>query len=203
MQGRGVWGLGVVLAVIGVSAATAYPPAVGILGTSKSCNSCHVSNGPWGDESKTIVDIIDKGSGKSLRQADGSFLIEAKRYESKTVITVIGRVKGDSASSPYRNAWLYVDPAQIGGSSLSKFPPGWLVDLPMACRLVGDKAPAYEGSRVTALPMTVRPLDDAGDASIELHVMLTSGESVKGDATKGLISNGLVRTVRLKLTGER
>ncbi|MEW5702169.1 MAG: hypothetical protein AB1792_08075 [Candidatus Zixiibacteriota bacterium] len=159
-----------------------------------------MNNGPWSDESNTIVDIIDKETGKSLRQDDGSFLIRAKRFESKTVMTIIGRIKGDSASSPYRNAWLYIDPTQIGTTSLSKFAPGWSVNLPMACRLVGDKSPAYDGARVTALPMTIQPLDGAIEAVLELHVMLTSGESVKGDATKGMLSNYLVRTVRLKVT---
>jgi len=200
MQTRKLWTVAIVVAVtFGVSAALAYPPAVGILGTATSCNSCHVDNGPWGDESKTIVDIIDKVTGKSLRQEDGEFLIEAKRFESKTVMTVIGRIAGDSAISPYRNAWLYIDPSQIGTSASSKFAPGWSVDLPMACRLAGDNAPAYQGARVTALPMTVRPLDGAGDATLDLHVMLTAGESVKGDATRGILSNYLSRKVRLRV----
>ena len=185
-----------------LTTALAYPPAVGILGQSRSCLDCHVSNGPWSDESKTIVDIIDKKTGKSLKQADGVFLIEAKRFAVVTVLTIIGRAGGDSAAPPYRNAWLYVDPKQIGTSSLSAFAPGWSVDLPMSCRLVGDKVSAYEGARVTALPMTVRPLDEAGDAVIDLQIMLTSGEAIKGDATKGLISNCLVRKVRLRVGEE-
>ena len=185
-----------------MSSAWAYPPGVGILGKSKSCLTCHVNSGPWTDETKTIVDIVDKESGKSLKQADGTFLIEAKRFQLKTVLTVIGRAKGDPAPPPYRNAWLYIDPAQIESGSLSKFAPGWSVDLPMSCRLVGDKASAYEGAKITALPMTVRPLDDARDAALELHVMLTAGEAVKGDATKGMLSNCLIRTVRLKVGGE-
>ncbi len=198
MTAKELCAVGVAVSVLGtITAASAYPPAVGILGASKSCNSCHVNNGPWTDESKTIVDIIDKGTGRSLRQKDGSFLIEAKRFESKTVITIIGRAKEDTLSGPYRNAWLYIDPAQIGTTSLSKFPPGWSVDLPMACRLVGDKSHVYEGARVTVLPMTVQPLDGAEAATLDIHVMLTSGESVKGDATKGMLSNYLVRTVRL------
>jgi hypothetical protein len=185
-----------------LTTALAYPPAVGILGPSESCLTCHVNNGPWGDDSRTIVDVIDKKTGESLKQADGTFLIEAKRFAAVTVITVIGRAGGDSAHPPYRNAWLYVDPEQIGTSSLSAFAPGWSVDLPMACRLVGDKVSAYEGARVTALPMTVRPLDEAGDAVIDLQIMLTSGEAIKGDATKGLISNCLVRKVRLRVGEE-
>lgn len=179
----------------------AYPPATGILSQSKSCSSCHVNNGPWTNDSNTIIDILDKETGRSLKQPDGAFLIEVPRFQTKTVLTVIGRAKTDTAPPPHRNAWLYIDPAQIGASSLSKFPPGWQADLPMSCRLVGDKASAYEGAKITVLPMTVRPLDDARDAALQLHVMLTSGDAVKGDAAKGMLANYLVRTVRLKVTG--
>lgn len=196
--------VGVVFVLTSIMAAVfAYPPAVGILGNSKSCLSCHVDNGPWSDESKTIVDIIDKETGKSLRQADGSFLIEVGRFQARTVLTVIGRVAGDTVPAPNRNAWLYVDPNLIGGGSLSKFAPGWSVDLPMSCRLAGDKVDAYAGATVTSLPMTIRPLDDARDTEVALQVMLTSGESVKSEAKKGLRSNYLLRAVHLVVKGEQ
>jgi hypothetical protein len=191
--------IGVVGAVALVTRALAYPPAVGILGRSQSCLACHENNGPWADEAKTIVDIIDKDTGKSLKQADGTFLVKAKRFQPTTVVTVIGRVKDDSAPPPYRNAWLYIDPTQIESASLSKFAPGWSVDLPMSCRLVGDKVLAYEGAHVTALPMTVRPQDAARNAVVELQVMLTRGEAVKGDAKKGMVSTYLVKSVRLEV----
>lgn len=74
----------------GINAAHAYPPAVGILSNSKNCMSCHTSNGPWKEEDKLIIDILDLETKKSLKQADGSFLIEAKRWEQKKVLTVIG-----------------------------------------------------------------------------------------------------------------
>src|SRR3972149_5425259 len=64
--------------------AYAYPPAVGILSNSKNCLSCHVSNGQWKDDDKTIIDILDKETKKSLKQPDGSFLIETKKGEQKT-----------------------------------------------------------------------------------------------------------------------
>jgi hypothetical protein len=192
--------VGVIVGILGIGiAAFAYPPATGILTPSKSCLSCHVNNGPWQDESQTIVDIIDKATGKSLKQADGSFLIEAVRFETKTVLTVIGRSAGDMSPTPYRNGWMYIDPARIPGASLSKFAAGWSVDVPLACRLVGDKVDAYPGAAVTSLPMTVRPMEDAQNVDLDLHVMLTSGESVKGDASKGLLSNYLVRTVKLRV----
>ena len=83
------------LLVLAANSAIAYPPAVGILSNAKSCLSCHVSNGPWTDEGKTIIDILDKETMKSLRQADGTFLLEVKRGQQKTVLTVIGRAKDD------------------------------------------------------------------------------------------------------------
>lgn len=180
-----------------VATSWAYPPAVGILGKAKSCMACHANNGPWTDEKGTIVDILDQETGRSLRQADGTFLIEAKRGQARTVVTVIGRAKDDPAPAPYRNAWLYVDPQQVDTSSLSKFAPGWEVNLPMSCRIVGDAPKGYEGARVTALPMTVRPSDGARDASVTLQIMLTRGESVKGKPTEGMIGNYLERIVRM------
>ena len=178
-------------------AALAYPPGVGILGKSKSCLSCHVANGPWKDDQKTIVDILDKETLKSLRQDDGSFLLEVKRGQQKSVLTIIGRTANDDAPPPYRNAWLYVDPARIETNSLSKFAPGWAVNLQMSCRIVGDKLTGYEGAKITALPMTVQPLDDAEDAEVQLQVMLTKGESVKGNAQEGMSGNYFERTVKL------
>ena len=119
--------------------AGAYPPAVGIIGTSRSCTDCHSSNGPWTDESATIVDILDGATRRSLRQSDGRFMMEVERGKTATVITIIGRKADDVAPPPMRNAWLYVDPTQLETRALSKFAPGWDVNLPMACRIVGDE----------------------------------------------------------------
>ena len=177
----------------------AYPPAVGILGNAKNCLACHTSNGPWTDENKTIIDVLDKETKRSFKQPDGSFLIEVKRGEIKTVLTVIGRSKEDTGESPYRNAWLYVDPNTIGSSSLSKFAPGWDMNLPMACRIVGDNLEDYEGSKITVLPMSIRPTDSARDSELMLQVMLTKGESVKGRPKEGLVGNYLERKVLLEV----
>lgn len=185
--------------LLSYSTALSYPPAVGILGKAKSCMSCHVNNGPWTDGQKTIIDILDKETMKSLRQPDGTFLIEAKRQQQKTLLTVIGRTKDDEAPSPYRNAWTYIDPTRIQTSSLSKFAPGWVVNLQLSCRLVGENLPGYEGAKITALPMTLLPLDDAKDAELQLQVMLTKGESVKGDAKKGMVGNYFERKVKIKV----
>ncbi|MEK7408969.1 MAG: hypothetical protein AAB225_28230 [Acidobacteriota bacterium] len=180
--------------------AFAYPPAVGILGQSRNCVACHPNNGPWKETASVIVDILDKATGKSLRQADGTFVISAKRGDLKTVITVIGWRAGKTGPAPYRNAWLYVDPKRIAeAGSLNKFAPGWAVNLPMSCRVVGDPVDAYPGAHVTALPMTVRAGDDAADAEVELQVMLTRGDSVKAKPAEGMLGNYFERKVRLKV----
>ena len=183
----------------GISTANAYPPAVGILGNSKNCLSCHTNNGQWKDDDKTIIDIVDKDTKKSFMQNDGTFLIETTRGEQKTVLTIIGRKKDNSVPAPHRNAWLYIDPKTIGTNSLSKFAPDWDVNLPISCRLVGDKLSGYENADITSLPMTIQPLSNAKDAEIQLQVMLTKGESVKGNAQEGMIGNYFERKVILKI----
>jgi len=177
--------------------AYAYPPAVGILSNSKNCLSCHINNGLWKDDDKTIIDILDKDTKKSFKQPDGTFLIEVKRWEQKNLLTVIGRKKDNAISAPYRNAWLYIDQTTIGTNSLSKFAPNWEVNLPMSCRVVGDKLPGYEDAEITSLPMTIQPLTNAMDADIQLQVMLTKGESVKGNAEEGMLGNYFERKVKL------
>ena len=177
----------------------AYPPAVGILGNSKDCLSCHTDNGPWKDDGTVIIDVVDKQTKESLKQADGTFLIEAKRGEEKTVLTVIGSVRQGQSEIPTRNAWIYVDPEMIGASALSGFAPGWNINLPMACRVVGDKWKESTNADYTVLPMSVRPTDAAQDASVVLQVMLTQGASVKGKAKEGLIGNYFERQVTLRV----
>jgi hypothetical protein len=178
--------------------AYAYPPGVGILTKSKNCLACHANNGPWTDEGKTIIDIIEKDSRKSLRQPDGSFLLQIKRHEPLTVLTVIG-YKKNGRIAPYRNGWIYVDPTTIESSSLSKFAPGWDVNLQASCRLVGDKLEGFEDCDLSVLPMTIRPSDSARDARIVLQGMLTRGESVKGKAREGMVGNYFERKVTLKV----
>jgi len=180
------------------SPAHAYPPAVGILAKNRSCASCHVSNGPWADEARTLIDVLDAKTRRSLKADDGNFRLDVPRGQTRTVLTLIGRVRGD-VTLPRRNAWLYVDPSQIESSALSKFAPGWDVNLPMSCRIVGDKLEGHEGSALTVLPMTVRPNDGARDAELELQVMLTGGEAVKGKEQEGLVSNYFLRRILLRV----
>ena len=184
-------------ASFGISTAYAYPPGVGILTNSPNCLSCHANNGPWKDDPNTIIDILDKDTKKSLKQADGTFLIETKKGEQKTVLTVIGNRKNNSIPASYRNAWLYIDPNTIGKSSLSKFAPNWDVNLPMSCRLVGDNLKGYEDANITSLPMTIQPLENAKDAEISLQVMLTQGEAVKNNAKEGMTGSYFERKVKL------
>ncbi len=183
----------------GISAAQAYPPAVGILSNSKNCMSCHANNGPWKDESKTVIDILDKETKKSFKQTDGSFLIEVNKGEQRSILTVIGYKKENADPAPNRNAWLYIDSLTIGTNSLSKFPPGWDVNLPMSCRLVGDKLQGFEDAVITSLPMTIQPTLNAKDAEMQLQVMITAGESVKGNAKEGMTGNYFQRKVKLKI----
>jgi hypothetical protein len=182
-----------------MNTAYAYPPGVGILSASKNCVSCHSNKGPWNEGDKLIIDVLDSDTKKSLKQPDGTFLIETKRWEQKTVLTVVGWIKEKSETVPYRNAWLYIDPTTIGSQSLSKFAPGWDVNLPMACRVIGDKLPGFEGADITSLPMTIQPLTNAQNAELQLQVMLTKGESIKGNAKEGMLGNYFERKVILRI----
>ena len=177
--------------------ALAYPPGVGILTRSKNCLSCHINNGSWNNENENIIDMLDKDTKKSFKQPDGSFQIEVKRFESKTVLTVIGRKDTDKSDLPYRNAWIYIDPKTIETNSLSKFAPGWECNLQMACRVVGDKLDGYENAAITSLPMTIRPVDAAQNAELSLQIMLTKGESKKGDTKVGMKGNYFEKKVKL------
>ncbi|MBU2444372.1 MAG: hypothetical protein KJ666_02200 [Bacteroidetes bacterium] len=182
-----------------VSTIYAYPPAVGILSSASNCLSCHSNNGPWEDDENLIIDILDKETKKSFIQNDGSFLIEVKRNKSKTVLTVLGRNKVENEDIPFRNAWLYIDTSTIAKNSLSKFAPDWDVNLPMSCRLIGDKLAGFEDADITSLPMTIQPLENANDAVIMLQAMLTKGESIKGKAKEGMMGNYFERKVKLKV----
>ena len=186
-------------ASFGIGTAYAYPPGVGILTNSPNCLSCHANNGPWKDDANTIIDILDKDTKKSLKQSDGTFLIEAKKGEPKTILTVVGSKKSNAIPASYRNAWLYIDPTTIGTNTLSKFAPNWEVNLQMSCRLVGDNLKGYEDADITSLPMTIQPLENAKDAEISLQVMLTNGDATKNNAHDGLTGSYFERKVKLKI----
>jgi hypothetical protein len=199
MKQRTVFATTAILCSVIAAFAFAYPPAVGILSKSQNCLSCHINNGKWQEGPKLVIDIVDKATGKSLAQPDGSFLLSVKRGQTATVSTVIGYQTVDTALWPTRNAWLYIDTSRITSSSLSKFPLGWEVNLPMACRLPGDKYEPKPDARLTVLPMTVRATDNAAPAVVTLQVMLTKGESVKGKPKEGMIGSYFERTVRMEV----
>ena len=199
MNSKRIFLISITVAAVIVTNLLAYPPAVGILGKSENCLSCHVDNGNWQDGPDLVIDIVEKESGLSLKQSDGSFLLSVKRGQSATLLTVIGYKTDDEQLIPYRNGWLYVDSNRINTSSLSKFAPGWEINLPMACRLIGDNLDSYPGAKGTMLPMTVRPTDAASDATVTLQVMLTSGKTVKGKAKEGMVGNYFERILHLKV----
>lgn len=181
------------------NAAYAYPPGVGILTDSPDCLTCHSNNGPWKDDENTIIDILDKDTKKSLRQSDGTFLIEAKKGELKTVLTVTGTKKNNTILKPHRTAWLFIDPATIGKNTLSKFAPGWEINLQMSCRLIGDNLAGYENDYITCLPVTISPTEKAQDTEISLQVMITDGEAEKNNAHEGLTGSYFEKKVLLKV----
>ncbi len=189
----------VVIALGAAMAVLAYPPAVGILGKSPNCLSCHVNNGGWTEGPDLIIDVIDQQTKKSLKQPDGSFLIEAPRSRAVTLSTIIGYRTKEGVEPPYRNAWIYVDSNKIDSASLTKFPAGWEVNLPMACRLVGDKSELYPDADITLLPMTLLPGKEAVEGKVLLQVMMTKGDAVKGRAKEGVIGSYFQRTLVLKV----
>jgi len=179
--------------------ALSYPPTVGITSPARNCLACHADNGPWKEGDNLVIDILDKATLKSLRQPDGSFLISAKRGQPTIVLTVIGYRAADEQTVPYRNAWLYVDTTTIGNSSLTKFAPGWDVNLPLSCRLVGDKLEMFSDARITSLPMILMATAQARESVVMLQVVLTKGEAVKGKAKEGMLGNYFERSVKLKV----
>lgn len=76
---------------------------------------------------------------KSLKQADGTFPIIAKRCEAKTVYTMLGRKGLEGILSSTKNAWIYIDTISIGKSTLSNLALNWEVNLQLSCRITGDK----------------------------------------------------------------
>lgn len=194
-------GFSVILGLFFVTGEVLSYPSAAVVNRAKSCLSCHVNNGPWKDDAKTLIDIIDKDTGKSFKQPDGTFLIQARQGETKTVLTVLGRVKEDESPAPYRNGWVYIDPVEQekGSASNSKFAPGWEVNLSLGCRLIGDQQQGFEGAKISVAPMSLQPLQNAKDTEIQLQVMLTKGESVKGKPKEGMIGSYFQRKVHLKV----
>ena len=77
-----------VIALVAIPA-LAYPPGVGIMTNKRNCAACHPANGPWGDDAKTIVDLIDPATKKSFKAPTGEFVIEVPRNQTRAVLTVL------------------------------------------------------------------------------------------------------------------
>lgn len=184
-------GIAAATAVTGGGHATAYP-AASLEGRQKSCIACHQNSGPWNDESKLLIDIVDAASGKSLKTADGSFEIAVRRGEERRVRTVFGA----DQSLPWRPecaGWLYVDPRELetAPESSSKFAPGWAVNRAFCGKRLNEDLKEYPGKKGGGLTMTLSPREGAKDATIELQVLFKSMDPT-------LVGNYYVKRVNLK-----
>lgn len=178
-----------------VTDVSAYP-AASLEGRQKSCLSCHKNTGPWKDESKIVIDIIDPQTGESFKQEDGSFLIEVKRDEVRRVKTVLG-VSSDLEWVPEFVAWLYADPEEIqrAPESSLKFAPNWEVNRPFCGKRVAGTVKGFEGKKVATLTMSLRPLKEAKDADISLQVLFKSFD-------RTLVGNYYERKVNLRVLND-
>lgn len=169
-----------------------YPTAP-IVGRQTSCLNCHKNTGPWTDEAKTIIEMLDSQTGESLKQKDGSFLITVKRNEIKTVQVVFG-VTGDVEKAPECISWCFVDPIEQKQSSdaSNKFAPHWEVNAQYGGRFVGDKVKGYETHKIVASTMSLRPTEKAKDGKLVLQVLFPI-------AFRGLDGNYFEKQVTLKL----
>lgn len=168
-------------------------PAASLEGRQKSCLSCHKNTGPWKDESKIVIDIIDPETGKSFKQEDGSFLIPVKRDEVRRVKTVLG-VSSDLEWVPECVAWLYVDPEELqkAPESSLKFAPHWEVNRPFCGKRVVETIKGFEDKKVASLTMSIRPSKEAKDANVLLQVLFKSFD-------RTLVGNYFERKVNLKV----
>lgn len=170
-----------------------YPTAP-IVGRNTTCLNCHKNTGPWQDEAKAIIEILDPQTGQSLKQKDGSFLIAAKRNEVKSVQMVFG-VTGDTEKVPECISWCLVDPVEQrqGSDASNKFAPHWEVNAQYGGRFVGDKVKGYEAHKVVASTMSLRATEKAKDGALVLQVLFPV-------AFRGLDGNYFEKKVTLKIT---
>lgn len=168
-------------------------PASSLEGRQKSCLSCHKDTGPWKDESKMVIDIIDPETGQSFRQVDGSFLIPVKRNEVRRVKTVLG-ASADLEWVPECVAWLYVDPEELqkAPESSLKFAPHWEVNRPFCGKRLVETLKGFEGKKVATITMSIRPLKEAKDATVLLQVLFKSFD-------RTLVGNYFEHKVNLKV----
>lgn len=150
-------------------------PAASLEGRQANCLGCHVENDTWQDSSGIVIDIIDPATGTSYRQPDGSFAITVKRNTELRVKSVFG-VSPGMQFPPDTVGWLYVDPGELQNAPEAglKFAPGWLVNRPFCGKRLVETVDGYIGNRLAAITMTLKPLENAQDAEIQLQVLFKS-----------------------------
>jgi len=166
-------------------------PAASLESRHKNCMGCHQSAGFWTDTSKIVIDIIDPASKESFRKSDGSFEIPVKRGSERRVKSIFG-VKPGVQFPPDMVGWLYVFPPALESAheSALKFAPGWEVNRPFCGKRLVEQVDGYPGDKLAAITMTIRPLDNAQDTTVNLQVLLKS-------LARGLAADYFERSVRL------
>ena len=170
-------------------------PGVPLEGRQKTCLSCHINTGPWNDEEKTIIEILDPKTGTSFKKPDGSFAIPVKKGEERRVLVVLG-VEPTYSWIPEWTAWLFVHPEalQKDPESSPKFAPNWEVNRAFCGKRLGESVKGFEEKKVASITMTIRPLKDAKDETVLLQVFFKSGDRTK-------VGNYFERKVLLQVEG--
>lgn len=195
---RKTWAVGTVVALGGfvalvvAAAPRAYPPMC-LETRQRRCTACHQDTAPWGDPARALVDIADPQTKESFAQADGTFRIPVRRGQERRILVVVG-ADASYVPRPTMTGWLLFDPSQLAGTAEAspKFAPGWEVNRPYGCKRLRDTSPVerHAGRACATTTMTIRPLEGAADAEVELQVILKS-------ANETLEGNYFERRVRL------
>lgn len=169
-------------------------PAASLESRHKNCMGCHTSAGSWTDTSMIVIDIVDPVSKESFRKADGSFEIPVKRGAERRVKSIFG-MKPGVRFPPDMVGWLYVfTPAlESAHESALKFAPGWEVNRPFCGKRLVEQVDGCPGDKLAAITMTIRPLENAQDTTVDLQVLFKS-------LARGLAADYYERSVRLVVT---
>lgn len=182
----------IVVLVAGDDAARGWP-AASLQSRDRDCTSCHQAADSWTDTARVIIDIVDPQTGTSYEAADGAFDIAVRRGEELRVKSVFG-VRQGHQFPPEMVGWLYASPALLKKAPESdpKFAPGWQVNRSFCMKRLVEEVKGFPGNQLAAVPMTIRPLDNAEDATISLQVLFKS-------SARGLAGDYFERDVRLRV----
>jgi hypothetical protein len=171
-------------------------PAAPLEGRQKNCLSCHLNTGPWDDEEKVIIEMRDPKTGTSFREGDGSFRIPVVSGGERRVQVVLG-VEPTYAWIPKLTGWLFVHPEALQKESESspKFAPKWEANRTYCGKRLGETVKGFEGKKVTAITMTIRPLKGAKYETAKYETILLQVLFKSGDRTK--VGNYYERKVHL------